>query len=723
MISLRNIKAVFKKEFLQIMRDKSVLFTNFFIPLFGVPLYLIFVLEAANYTVAKSNAPLKDDTIFTVSYQGELDPELVDQLSSNKKIELKQLSTTLNEAEIVDYRTKFKAFIELKSKGFSLKKKIKKDKKILKENNEKLVKAKNDYLSALQILKGKYTDDTNVHIAVFKTDSQAFVTYFFYSEENIISQAALKHTRLIFKKYETQLITSFKSQKNIQEYELNPFHFWDVNLDQSTSKLIKVMGLGIGGGILFLLLMSTFHPTINTTIGERDQKTFKILLMNPISLHEIFIGKYLNVALQGLLTLIPYFIEFVIVYAWGNSNHLFQNLPALTATTIAFIIAGTISAAIFISSMCFLACAFAKTKVQAQSLITLLMFALMIPIGTIGAMDIKLSSIMACIPLINFPISIENLLLNNPNYIAVTLGLFVNLAASMVLIWFSLGAFLVQWKGSSDIKSLNDILSSKRRKSKSLAPAHAFLAFAIAFLGYVYGGYAISTLEIDIFLFLFSPLLFCLGTSIFITQYSGLDFTKTFVWRGADWPYIARLIVAAFSLSLLFNLLLSNSVALEMFEIDFPVIFESNQFASLASYFLLFAVIPGFSEEILFRGIIFKGLRSQYSLPIAVILSSVFFAVIHFSMFKWGHTFAVGIFLAIMYEKRGLISCIFFHICFNSFGLLFGMNQDLSSFVSGMSTTGRLIIVPVALVFSYFLIVPKREEIHSSSETSFKEAA
>ena len=189
------------------------------------------------------------------------------------------------------------------------------------------------------------------------------------------------------------------------------------------------------------------------------------------------------------------------------------------------------------------------------------------------------------------------------------MGLVINFAASLCLIWFSLGAFLVQWKGNTENKGLSDILSVKRRKTTGLTAAHAFLAFAIAFLGYTYGGLAIATFKVQIFSFLFAPLLFCLGTAVFIIQYSGLDFTSTFKWQGLDWKYALRIVAAAFILSVAFNLLLRNSAMSELFKVEFPTIFESNQTASYISYFLLFAIIPGFTEEVLFRGIIFKGLR------------------------------------------------------------------------------------------------------------------
>jgi membrane protease YdiL (CAAX protease family)/ABC-type Na+ efflux pump permease subunit len=723
MISIRNIKTIFKKEFLQIMRDKSALFTNFFVPLFGLPLYAVFIMEASSYTAAKKGAPLRDNTVFTVSYQGDLDVELIQRLEQDKKIKLAKLNSSLNESGIREHIEKFTKYNSLVDLGAKLKDKLTKDKTVLKENNTILAQARSEYISSLDRLVKKNKAETDLHVAVFKNEKNTYSTYFFHSEEIIVSNAALKYVKDQFKEYEASLVEQYKLKKNIGKSDLDPFEFWGVNLDKSTNPVIRIVGLGLGGGILFLLLIAIFNPTINTTIGERDQNTFKVLLMNPISLHEIFIGKYLNVALQGLLTLIPYSIESLILYAWGNSNYLFQMLPELTFLKLMLVFLGTVSAAIFISSMCFLACSFAKTRVQAQSLLTLLMFAIIIPIGTVGVMDIKLSTMTAMIPLINFPIATENLMMASPNYSAIALGILVNFATSMILVWFSLGAFLVQWKGSSSTISLSDLLTFKKRKTTSLTPAHAFLAFAIAFLGYTYGGIVISTLKVDLLSFLFSPILFCLGTAIFITQYSGLDFTTTFRWKGLDWKYALKIIPSAFALSFAFNLFFQNSPVLEVFKIGFPVIFESNQFATYVSYFLLFAVIPGFTEEVLFRGIIFKGLRTQYSLLISTIISSALFAIIHFSMFKWGHTLAVGLFLAVMYERRGLVACIFFHMVFNGSGLLLGMNESLASVMVDIPSMASFVIIPGAFIFSYFMLIPKNKEEHLNENVELKEAA
>jgi membrane protease YdiL (CAAX protease family) len=514
----------------------------------------------------------------------------------------------------------------------------------------------------------------------------------------------LRYVEDVIKKYETETVDVYLNAKKIKRSELKPFYFWYVNIDKSVSDTVKTAGMSFGGGILFLLLISMFNPTINTTIGERDANTFKILLMNPVNIHEIFFGKYLNVAFQGLISLIPYSLELIIFYAWGSTNQIFEILPIITFIKVLVIVAFIISTAISVSSLCFLACSFAKSKSQAQSLISLLMFCIAIPIGVIGIMNIKLSYFSALLPIINLSLVTENILLESPNYLAIFVGAITNLVISIGLIWFSLGAFSIQWKGVGESKGLNDVLNLKRRKATKLAPAHAFLAFALAFLGYTYGSLIFASFNIDLFAYLFGPILFCLGTSLFIIQYSGLDLNNVFNWYGIDWKYSLKILFSAALLSLGFNQMINNEVVSEMFKMDFPAIFETNQFASILSYFLLFAVLPGFAEEILFRGIIFKGLRSQYSLLISTVVSSMLFAIIHFSLFKWGHTFVVGIILAIMYEKRGMISCMFMHFCFNSFGLLFGLNSSLAQQISNMPFSIKSAILPLSFLMIFFLL-------------------
>jgi membrane protease YdiL (CAAX protease family) len=718
MISLKNVKTVFKKEFLQAMRDKSVLFTNFFVPLFGLPLYFLFVLEAANYAHKKEQLPLKDDTVFQVSYQGDLSTELFHQLKTDKKISLKKIQSSVTEDQISDYREKFKKLNNINDKRGKFKKRLKQKKEDRKKINLEYFSAKKDANEALEKIKNNFGEGSHLHLAIFKNESNVYASYFFYGKESQISRAALKYVTKIFNTHEKEMIKIYHKEKDIQHYHLNPIHIWELNLDKDDSTALEILGIGIGGGILFLLLISIFNPAINTTLVERDQNTYKVLLMNPVSLHEIFLGKYFNVALQGLLALTPYFIEFLVVYAWGGANALFEYKANLNSVNLFLLVIGAISASIFISSFCFIACSFAKTRIQAQSLFTLMVFFLIIPIVTVGIMDIKLNNYTAFIPLISFPLSTESLMMPSPDYLSVVLSLISNFIYSLFLIWLSLGAFLVQWKGKSDTKSLSDLLTFKRRKSDILVPAHAFLAFAIAFLGYTYGGFLLQSFQIEILTFLFAPILFCLGTSLFITQYSGLDFTRVINWKGFSFKYFIKILLSAFCLNYILSLIMYNSTYRKIFSVEFPKIFETGDFLSGTGTFLLFALIPGIAEELLFRGIVFKGLRQQYNFKISMILSSILFAIIHFSMFKFGHTFILGLVLAYIYEKRGMFSCIIMHIVFNSFGLLFGLNPTFQSLISNVTNMQLILIIPPFVACSFAFIVISRRSLKISDNSN-----
>ncbi|MBT7610386.1 MAG: ABC transporter permease subunit [Bacteriovoracaceae bacterium] len=705
MISIRNIKTIFKKEFLQIMRDKSVLFTNFFVPLFGLPIYMIFIIEASVYVVNKKDVPLKDDTIFKISYQGDFESNLIKRFKNDKKIKLTKVGSSLKEKDIITYRDKFRIYKKLKRKKKNIKDKFKLKKKNLKEQSNELSEAREEYHHALEVLKKQHSKKFDLHIAIFKNKAGYYAAYFFHSEINTVASAAQNYSEALIEKFESEQLSILLKKKKLQDHHLNPYSFWKVNIDKQASKSLKVIGIAMGSGILFLLLISIFNASINTTIGERDQNTFKVLLMNPISLHEIFMGKYLNVSLQGILTLIPYSIEAIIFYAWGKSHYIFDDVPEITTARLFFLTVGTISTAMLVSSMCFLTSSFAKSRVQAQSLITLLIIFIAIPLGIIGIMDIKLTSMSAFLPLVNFPMSTENLITLSPDYFSISLAIMCNIITSMILIWFSLGAFQIQWKGKSDTQSLSDLLSTKRRKSKMLVPAHAYFSFAIAFLGFVYGGTIISVFNINLISHVFSPIIFCLGTALFIIYYSGLDFTTLFKWKGLDFLYGIRLAAGAFCLSLAIQLILANSVVSEVFKSAFPDLLGDEFFSSNVGNFFIFAVIPGFTEEVLFRGIIFKGLRNQYSFLISMIISSLFFSIVHLSMFRLGHTLIAGLLLAYIYEHKGLLSAMFFHLAFNSYGIYFGQNESINSFINDTSTVEKFALVPLLTLLVLILVL------------------
>jgi membrane protease YdiL (CAAX protease family) len=81
-------------------------------------------------------------------------------------------------------------------------------------------------------------------------------------------------------------------------------------------------------------------------------------------------------------------------------------------------------------------------------------------------------------------------------------------------------------------------------------------------------------------------------------------------------------------------------------------------------------VLAPYVEEILFRGCIYRFLKSKTLIPFAQLISGVLFAAIHGNLASFGPLIVVGILLAHVYEKEGsLRMAICFHACFNAFSL------------------------------------------------------
>jgi membrane protease YdiL (CAAX protease family) len=74
---------------------------------------------------------------------------------------------------------------------------------------------------------------------------------------------------------------------------------------------------------------------------------------------------------------------------------------------------------------------------------------------------------------------------------------------------------------------------------------------------------------------------------------------------------------------------------------------------SIAWLFFLLCVIVPIGEEIFFRGFVYGGLRARWGVPAAFVISSVFFAVVHFQLVHGFPIFLLGGVFALIYQRTG----------------------------------------------------------------------
>ena len=81
------------------------------------------------------------------------------------------------------------------------------------------------------------------------------------------------------------------------------------------------------------------------------------------------------------------------------------------------------------------------------------------------------------------------------------------------------------------------------------------------------------------------------------------------------------------------------------------------------------SLLPGFSEELVFRGIMMERFRTKMSVTKAIIISALFFMLMHADISAWTYTFAAGVVLGIIYHITGsLWASIIYHSVNNLIG-------------------------------------------------------
>jgi len=135
-------------------------------------------------------------------------------------------------------------------------------------------------------------------------------------------------------------------------------------------------------------------------------------------------------------------------------------------------------------------------------------------------------------------------------------------------------------------------------------------------------------------------------------------------------------ILLAVGCSILFYLLLDK-----FFDPIFDGIFSSsaeaykNNIGQLRQFpfvnFIRICLIAPLAEEILIRGFILEGLKKNYSVFTALLISSLLFAVLHFNFVQTLSALICGLILGLLYiNTKSLFSCILAHFLYNTISYL-----------------------------------------------------
>ena len=381
------IVSIFKKELIDVLRDRRTLMFMVVIPILITPLLIIGSIKFQEYQNKKS-----EEKILKIAYINESEDSLTKQLLSDQK------GVKIIEGVPIDS-------IESYIKSDSLQ-------------------------GGLYLGKG--------FLKKIKTNSSGDVKIY-YKSSDLMSKSK-KRIQAALDIYKEKIIAERLKQLNVDGQILEPITI--TNIDMATAK--ETMGKAIGGFIPYVLVMFIFlgamYPAIDLGAGEKERGSLETLLSSPATKFEITMGKLLVVSLTGIVS--------GLVSVLGISSSLFfiDKIPVQLQETILelinpfmifSIIILMIPIAIFFASMLLSISFYARSFKEAQSLMGPLNMVIIVPLFLSLGPGMEMDHATALMPLINVGLLTKEILAGSVELIYFIETLFSLLFCAAIGIWFS----------------------------------------------------------------------------------------------------------------------------------------------------------------------------------------------------------------------------------------------------------------------------------------------
>lgn len=381
------IVSIFKKELIDVLRDRRTLMFMVVIPILITPLLVIGSIKFQEYQNKKS-----EEKILKIAFINESEDSLTKQLLSDQK--------GVNIIEGVQLDS-----IESYIKSDSLQ-------------------------GGLYLGKG--------FLKKIKTNSSGDVKIY-YKSSDLMSKSK-KRMQAALDIYKEKIIAERLKQLNVDGQILDPITI--TNIDMATAK--ETLGKAIGGFIPYVLVMFIFlgamYPAIDLGAGEKERGSLETLLSSPATKFEITMGKLLVVSLTGIVS--------GLVSVLGISSSLFfiDKIPVQIQETIlelinpfmiSSIIILMIPIAIFFASMLLSISFYARSFKEAQSLMGPLNMVIIVPLFLSLGPGMEMDHATALMPLINVGLLTKEILAGSVELIYFIETLFSLLFCAAIGIWFS----------------------------------------------------------------------------------------------------------------------------------------------------------------------------------------------------------------------------------------------------------------------------------------------
>ena len=469
----------------------------------------------------------------------------------------------------------------------------------------------------------------------------------------------------------------------------------------------QMLGFFIGQILPYLLIMLTISGgavvASDLVAGEKERGTLETILVSAAHRNELVFGKYLTIITISFITvflnLFSMYVSFQHMLGQTGIDMQNINLPLgnFALVLVAMLPMITLFAAILLSIS-----TFSRNIKEAQSYqMPLLMVGMMAAMITIFP-AFELNAGMALIPIVNIALLFKDIMMNNfqLDYFLIVVG--STLILDIAAIYYSIKLF----NNESILFRTAEEKSLKfwgKEKRDIFSQQFIFIFFTVILLLFYYigTGWQMENLESGL---IKTQLLLILLPVILILRVSKNDLKQTLRLKKTNFKNYLVAILAAVPIIIIV------SIITQLINIIYPIP-ESYLKAmenlltmsdgGLLRTIIIIAVLPGICEEILFRGFIINGFKKRGFLS-SIVITALLFGIIHLELFKLIPVIIIGIWLGyLVLRTNSLFVPIIAHIINNTLAVLVGNDNIpiISQYVREGNIPSWLIIPAVAMMY------------------------
>ncbi|MDY0298747.1 MAG: ABC transporter permease subunit/CPBP intramembrane protease [Candidatus Cloacimonadaceae bacterium] len=650
-----KILIVYRKELLEVLRDKRTLFTTLLLPVILYPVLMI----GFNAIMTRQTGVLEERG-GTVAIQDSVQNEISMRIAS----ELSQIENVTV---------------------------------IPAANNVQSLYLSKDIQSIVTI-----KDSVDV------SGLRKYHTYIQYDAANESSNHIYGKVSDQIKATEHALIEEQLSNRGVSPELMNLVDVRKRDTADSQKKMGMLLGMFLPYIMIIMLLAGASIVAADLVAGEKERKTLETLLVSGVGRREVVIGKYLTIITLSMLNLIInlFSISFSMRYMLSRSG-LDMAGAQMPIKAILILLAAMLPLATLYAAVLLSISTFSRNMKEARTYEQPLMMVSMILAMISFLPAIEMSNLMAIIPVINISLLFKAVMINDYQVSHLLITIISTLVLDVLAIWGTIKLFNTEgilFRSDDDSGSLKGI---KKNKANFFNPYNGLVYYTIALLLLYYLGSYLQQQDLARGLVLTQLLIIAMPVLLIIRALK-LDGNKILRLKAPQLkelliiPFIA--IPAAIIVSLLSQVI--NTIYpfpenyLKMlgglFKMDLP----------LWGSFLVIAVAPGICEELMFRGFLIRFFE-KYGIRASIILSGLFFAAFHLDPFRFIPVLILGIILAYLTLRSGSIfNAMFSHAINNGFALIImtlATKPFMKFFVSGEDSLHYWLAIPAVIILAWAL--------------------